>query len=115
MAAKKQDRTQMAAFIAQGTTELAKLRPEQRGIVAPAAAPDAPKPKAVPTSKRFTVNLPMDLISQARQYVANTVGITLSDLVDEALRKELADKAATLHPTRAAAAPKKGRPVRLKA
>ena len=113
VAAKKRDLSQLSAFIAQGHVEQDQLRPEQRGIPAPATAP---KEKASPTRKRFTVNLDLDLIEQARNVVANTLGVTLSGLVEDALRKELAGRmqgrGAEIQSGNAG--PRKGRPVVIK-
>jgi len=113
MAPKKKD-ISLLDFIAKGNVEQDQLRPEQRGIHSPAVVP---KEKAAATRKRFTVNLELSLIDQARNAVANTLGLTLSALVEQALRKELAElakKRGTDHQV-TPAAPKKGRPVVIKA
>jgi len=110
MAPKKKDLSQMTAFISQGHVEQSQLRPEQRGITPPPAAPAV---KAAPTSKRFTVNMDVALIEECSQMVANTLGLTLSSLVEEALRKELATRVKATSP-QSSAAPKKGRPVVIK-
>jgi len=113
VAAKKRDLSQLSAFISQGHVEQAQLRPEQRGIPAPATVPS--RGKASPTRKRFTVNLDLELIEQARNVVATTLGVTLSGLVEDALRKELAGRMQGQAGDQVGhVTPRKGRPVVIK-
>jgi hypothetical protein len=115
MAAKKKTTsTNLSAFIHQGTTELAKQTPAQRGIRA--AVKETTEKTTKPNRERFTVNLPPDLIEWARRAVVHTLGLTLSGLMEEALTKELSlreRKNGEAFPTSARAL-KRGRPVRLK-
>lgn len=114
----KPDTKAASSWITGGREELKNQSPAQRGIHPQAVAEPAPagKPKAAPTRKRFTVNLEIDLIEEARRMVANSLGLTLTGLVEEALRKELAkrEREAGGAIPRTASAPKKGRPVVLK-
>lgn len=113
MAAKKKTTSpDLSAFIHQGTTELAKLRPAQRGITVPKEEPQEGKARR----ERFTVNLDPSLIEWARRAVVHTLGLTLSGLMEEALTRELErreKKNGEPFPT-STATPKKGRPVKLK-
>ena len=113
MAAKKKVLSNLDAFIHQGTTELAKLRPEQRGIKA--TVKEATEPTKA-KRERFTVNLDPDLIEWARRAVVHTLGHTLTGLMEEAITRELdrrEKKNGGPFPT-STATPKKGRPVKLK-
>ena len=114
MVAKKKDFSKLAMEMrSAGTLEQTQLSPEQRGIQELVL----PRVKAAPTRKRFTVNLPMDLIELARVTVATTLGLTVSGLVEAALREKLAGLAPGLSAEskpQATVAPRKGRPVILK-
>lgn len=112
MAAKKNPSV-YSNFIEQGVGELAKQTPKQRGIKVPDQAGEK---KAQPNRERFTVNLPPDLIEWARRAVVNTLGMTLTSLMEKALIKELErleNKNGGAFPT-TTETPKKGRPVKLK-
>lgn len=112
-APKKKDLSQLTAFIRQGTTELQKLRPEQRGIHSAVKETTEEGPAK---RERFTVNLDPETIEWARRAVVHTLGLTLSGLVEEALARELSRREKQNggpFPT-STATPKKGRPVKLR-
>jgi len=112
MTPKKPDSRAAAGWIVGGVEELKNQTPAQRGMV----RPPEEKAKAVPSRKRFTVNLDLELIERARITVANTLGLTLTGLVEDALRKELAkmEKERGGAISGNVSAPKKGRPVVIK-
>jgi len=109
----KPDPKAAASWITKGRAELQAQTPAQRGFK---EEDPAPKSKAVPTRKRFTVNMDLELIERARITVANTLGLTLTGLVEDALKKELAkiekERGGVISGN--VSAPKKGRPVILK-
>ena len=110
MTPKKRDFSAYSSFIERGVGELAKQTPEMRGIKVP------PTKKTQPNRERFTVNLPPDLIEWGRRAVVNTLGLTLTALIEEALTRELERREAKNggpFPT-TTETPKKGRPVKLK-
>lgn len=75
-----------AKWITQGRAELHAQTTAQRGIQTPKETPGRP-PKS--TRERFTVNLPPELNEWARRAVVNTLGMTVSGLVERALIREL--------------------------
>ena len=102
-----------SSFIEQGVGEIAKQTPSMRGI----KTPEKPTEKTTQAKReRFTVNLPPELIEWARRAVVNTLGLTLTALMEEALTKELErleKKQGKPFPT-SDSTPKKGRPVKVK-
>ena len=109
-AAKKKDLSQLTAFISKGNVEQTQLRPEQRGIHAPA---EETKPRK---RERFTVNLAPDLIEWARRAVVFTPGQSLTRLMEDALTRELKrqEKERGEPYPATTETPHKGRPVTLK-
>lgn len=113
MAKKKDLSTGYSSFIHKGTSELDDLKPAQRGIHT--AVKETHEP-AQPNRERFTVNVYPDLLEWARRAVVFTPGLTLSGLMEEALKRELErrEKARGEAFPSTTETPKKGRPIKLR-